>query len=169
MAGTIAIQEDRNKLEQFREKFKEVYQEKVIDTGISEGVDKVYGAMNDVKTFVANTAIRVTGTAGTIAAAIFPADGPVGEVVVGAITVALPVAIKAVGELDTKIMTGAKDIVETKIIGVEKPEQEKEKIIDMESIKELKNQLLDKKEDILEAIQKQREMEQENDAPRLAA
>lgn len=165
MAGTIVKEEERESVNKFR-KF---YQEKVVDTGISEGIDKTYAVMNNVKTVAANTAIRVTGSAGTIAAAICPVDGPVGEVVVGALTVALPVAIKALGELDTKLMTGAKDLVETKVIGVEKPEQEKGKVIDMESIKELKDQLLDKKEDLMVAIQRQREMEQENDAPRLAA
>lgn len=161
MDGIVAIKEER----EFITKFRKFYQEKIVDTGLSKGFDKMYGGVNKIKTFIANAVIRITGSAGTIAAAVCPADGPVGEVVIGAITVALPAAITAAGELDTKLMTGAKDLVETKVIGVEKPEEEKEKIMDLESIKELKNQFLDEKDKLIEAFQKQREIEQENDAP----
>ena len=123
MAGTIAVKEERKVISDFRA----WYQKTVIDTGLSEGVDKFYAGMNKVKTFAANTAIRVTGAGVTIAAAICPADGPLGELAAGAITAALPVAINAMGEIDTKIVTGTKDFIEEKVIGVEKPEQENTK------------------------------------------
>ena len=113
MAGTIAVKEEREVISKFRA----WYQKIAIDTGLSEGVDKFYVGMNKFKAFVANTAIRVTGAGVTIAAAICPADGPLGELAAGAITAALPVAINAMGEIDTKIVTGTKDFIEEKVIG----------------------------------------------------
>ena len=51
MAGTIAVKDKRKVISDFRA----WYQKTVIDTGLSEGVDKFYAGMNKVKAFAANT------------------------------------------------------------------------------------------------------------------
>ena len=136
MAGTIAIQEERG----FLEKIRAFYQEKIINSGLSEQADKAYTTYMNLSAKAANAIIKATGTASEIVLSVVNIDGELGETIADAITEILPNIITAVAQFNAKATVGAKNFFEQKIIGVEK-EQESTTYVDKENISVMKDKL----------------------------
>lgn len=136
MAGTIAIQEERG----FLEKIRAFYQEKIINSGLSEQADKAYTTYMNLSAKAANAIIKATGTASEIVLSVVNIDGELGETIADAITEILPNIITAVAQFNAKATVGAKNFFEQKIMGVEK-EQESTTYVDKENISVMKDKL----------------------------
>lgn len=136
MAGTIAIQEERG----FLDKIREFYQEKIINSGLSEQADKAYTTYMNLSAKAANAIIKATGTASEIVLSVVNIDGELGETIADAITEILPNIITAVAQFNAKATVGAKNFFEQKIMGVEK-EQEPTTYVDKENISVMKDKL----------------------------
>lgn len=136
MAGTIAIQEERG----FLEKIRAFYQEKIINSGLSEQADKAYTTYMNLSAKAANAIIKATGTASEIVLSVVNIDGELGETIADAITEILPNIITAVAQFNAKATVGAKNFFEKKIMGVEK-EQESTTYVDKENISVMKDKL----------------------------
>lgn len=136
MAGTIAIQEERG----FLDKIRAFYQEKIINSGLSEQADKAYTTYMNLSAKAANAIIKATGTASEIVLSVVNIDGELGETIADAITEILPNIITAVAQFNAKATVGAKNFFEQKIMGVEK-EQEPTTYVDKENISVMKDKL----------------------------
>lgn len=143
MAGTIAIQEERG----FLDKIRAFYQEKIINSGLSEKADKAYTTYMNLSAKAANTIIQTTGTASEIVLSFVNVDGELGEAIAGALTDMLPNIITAAAQLNTKATISAKRFIENKVLGVENNEDKKE-YIDKENISVMKNRLKETLEQI---------------------
>lgn len=153
MAGTIAIQEERG----FLDKIREFYQEKIINSGLSEQADKAYTTYMNLSAKAANAIIKATGTASEIVLSVVNIDGELGETIANAITEILPNIITAVAQFNAKATVGAKNFFEQKIMGVEK-EQEPTTYVDKENISVMK----DKLKETLNQIKKMKFAESQN-------
>lgn len=120
MEGTnvIVVPEDRKTVEKIKEKTKlqKKYQEKIVDSGASDKVDKFI----DGKAKVEQVAIGVIGGVATIALAVCPADGPVGEICGAILTPGLLGLCALKAEVEKKIAHGVKGFYEKKIMKVDK-------------------------------------------------
>lgn len=153
MAGTIAIQEERG----FLDKIRAFYQEKIINSGLSEQADKAYTTYMNLSAKAANAIIKATGTASEIVLSVVNIDGELGETIADAITEILPNIITAVAQFNAKATVGAKNFFEQKIMGVEK-EQEPTTYVDKENISVMKGKL----KETLNQIKKMKFAESQN-------
>ena len=116
MAQALAIQEERT----FIEKTRKFYQEKVVDTGLSQSAEKIYSTYMDLSAKAINAIINVTGSASEIVLSFVNIDGELGEAIAGALTDMLPNIITAAAQLNTKATIGAKNFLENKVLGIQK-------------------------------------------------
>lgn len=145
MAQAITIQEERS----FIKKIRTFYQEKIVDTGISQSAEKVYSTYMDLSAKAANAIINVTGSASEIVLSFVNIDGELGETIAGALTDMLPNIITAAAQLNTKATIGAKNFLEKKVLGIQK-EETKTEYIDKENISAMKEKLQETYEQIKE-------------------
>lgn len=104
--GTIVVEENRSVIDSFRF----LYKEKVIDTGKAQDFEENL----DKGIEIAKNVIYIAGGVATVALALCPADGPVGEAIA---MVATP--------LLAKVAEGAFTLVKDAVIGTKRAFEEK--------------------------------------------
>jgi len=107
----LATTEDKSTINKLREKYKE----KMIDTNKSYELEKKIE--EDTKKL--KTKIKVAGTIATIALAICPADGPVGEIAAAISTPGLLALADLSCDIRKKSLIGAKRLVEKNVLQVD--------------------------------------------------
>ena len=121
--NVIAIPEKRETVDRiknntgnFMDKLRDTYQEKVIDSGLSDKLDKFI----DTKAKVESVAIGALGTIATIGLAICPADGPIGEACTAILTPGLLALVNLSKKIENKGLATTKNFVEKKILQIDK-------------------------------------------------
>lgn len=104
--GTIVVEENRSVIDSFRF----LYKEKVIDTGKAQEFEENL----DKGIEIAKNVIYIAGGVATVALALCPADGPVGEAIA---MIATP--------LLAKVAEGAFTLVKDAVIGTKRAFEEK--------------------------------------------
>jgi hypothetical protein len=115
----IVVPEERQTVEKIKgkkNKIQQAYQEKVVDTGISDKVDKGIDTVAKVE----QVGIGVIGGVATVALAICPADGPVGEACTLLATPALIGAVQLKADIEKKVYHTVKGAFEKKVMQVDK-------------------------------------------------
>lgn len=110
------VTEVKKGMKKKKNKLQELYQEKVVDTGASDAVDKAIDVVNKVEQF----GIGAIGTLATVGLVLCPADGPIGEACSAISTTGLIALCKAKKNLEMKLWHSAKGAFEDKIMQVDK-------------------------------------------------
>ena len=123
--NVIVVPEERQEIKEVKKgmkkkknKIQEKYQEKVVDSGASDKIDKFI----DTKAKVEQVAIGAIGTVATVALAICPADGPFGEACSILATPALIGLVKVTSEVEKKALHTVKGAFEKKVMEVDREE-----------------------------------------------
>lgn len=164
----ISVPTPREVLEKFRN-IGDKIGDKIKDQKVVEGVIELQSKLTDIKTFIGKTTIKVAGVAGEAVAILCPADGPLADIAVPVIGVALDKAVDLSGEIEKKSF----ETVTRVITGVEKTEQEKTKENPIKELlskktedltEEEKNQIADQ---YVAYLENQQELEQQSNTPTL--
>lgn len=110
------IKEVKKGMKKKKNKLQEKYQEKVVDTGASDKIDKAIDTVTGVEKF----AIGALGTVATVALAICPADGPVGEICTAVATPGVIQLAELKADIEKKLVHSAKGLFEKKVMQVDK-------------------------------------------------
>lgn len=108
MTGTVVVEEKRGVIEKFRN----WYRTKFVETGKAQEFERKF----DKGIEITKNTIYVVGGICTVALAIFPADGPVGEAIALLATPALAKAVEAGGEIIKDVVFGVKRGIEDNIV-----------------------------------------------------
>ncbi len=111
MEGTIAIEEPRSVVDNFRQ----WYQEKLIDTGKAAKFEE----LTEKRVELDKKMVKAAGTIATVALVLCPLDGPFGEIAVILATPALVKLVEAKGEFTKNAVIGTKRDFETIYLGVD--------------------------------------------------
>ena len=106
----------RNNMNTFKDKLKNAYQEKVVDTGISDNIDKFI----DQKAKITKGVVTAVGAVATVVLLIVPADGTLGETCSALLTPGLLGLISASAEIEKKAKNTVKGFLEKKVIKIDK-------------------------------------------------
>ena len=112
------VKEVKKGMKKKKNKLQEKYQEKVVDSGASDKMDKAI----DTITKVEQVGIGLVGGVATVALAICPADGPVGEVCGVLATPALIGLVQGKAEIEKKAYHTVKGLFEKKVMEVDREE-----------------------------------------------